>query len=456
MRKFKDTEETGRIAAEHAAKTPRAIPGHVGEGAIPCPKAYCCPRVPGGACGIRQVGLARLGRAAALSLLAAGPPAPAATNDTLDLAAGIAVQHDDNLFRLSSNADASAVLGKPAKADDTTITTISLRLDKHLSLQSVELKASVSEHRYRSFDYLNYLARDYAATWHWQLTPYLHGNLSSDRAESLNSFIDYTGYRTRNLRTDENRRFDSVFEVGSAWRILAGVVQTTRTNSELFSQEGDNQLNSAEGGLRYDFRSGASLSVLKRNGRGEYFNRPQPLAASLLDNRFDQNEDEIRLHWPVTGKATLDLRAARIERTHAHFSERDFAGPVGTIGLNWKITDKTSLTASLGRELSSYQSVASSSIRTDRLMVSPSWQIGRKTTLRGRYDYARRDFRGAVAASPLADRFDTLHSALLALEWQPVQDLVLNASLQNDRRASNLPGYDYGSNMAAVSARFTF
>lgn len=147
------------------------------------------------------------------------------------------------------------------------------------------------------------------------------------------------------------------------------------------------------------------------------------MTVPVLDNRFDQNESEIRLHWPLTGKATLDLRAARIERTHAHFSERDFAGPVGAVSLYLKITDKTSLTASLGRELSSYQSLASSAISTDRLVISPSWQIGMKTALRARYDYARRDFQGAITASPLNDRFDTQHSAMLALEWQPVLTL---------------------------------
>lgn len=442
--------------APYITMTRHSIPVHAPAGANRGPEVHSSQRLPGEAGSMRPIGLARLGLAAVLSLLVVVAPATAGTDDTFNLSAGVAVQHDDNLFRLSSSANARTALGKPTKADDITVTSVALKLNKQVSLQRVELEASLSDHRYSTFDYLNYLARNYAATWRWQVTPYLHGKLSSDRTESLNSFIDYTGYRARNLRTDENQRFDSVFEVGSAWRILAGVVQTTRTNSALFSQEGDNRLISAEGGLRYDFRSGASLSALARNGRGEYFNRGEPLTVPVLDNRFDQNESEIRLHWPLTGKATLDLRAARIERTHAHFSERDFAGPVGAVSLYLKITDKTSLTASLGRELSSYQSLASSAISTDRLVISPSWQIGMKTALRARYDYARRDFQGAITASPLNDRFDTQHSAMLALEWQPVHDLALNASLQNDRRTSNLPGYDYDSKMAAISAQFTF
>lgn len=407
-------------------------------------------------CRVFGVCVVRHGLSAVLCILLIVEPAHAGADDTLTLTAGIAVQHDDNLFRLSSSADPNALLGKSTKADDITVTSLALKLSKRYSLQHVELEASLLDNRYSNFNYLNFLARNYAASWHWRLTPHLYGNLSSDRKESPNSFGDYSGYTKRNLRTDENQRFDGVYEVGSAWRILAGVSQTTRTNSELFSQEGDTRLNTGEAGLRYDFRSGASLGAVTRSGRGEYFNRAQPLSDALLDNRFDQTETEVRLLWPVTGKASVDLRVARLDRKHAHFGERDFSGPVGKLLVGWRITDKTSLSASLGRELGSYQSVSSSYISTDRFTLTPSWQISAKTALRGRYDYARRDFRGAVSASPQSDRFDTVHSSVLTLEWKPWRDLALNATLQNDRRTSNLPGYDYDSTMAGVSAQFTF
>jgi exopolysaccharide biosynthesis operon protein EpsL len=402
--------------------------------------------------------LAQIGLVVLISLLLISPRAKADAEDTFTITPGVAVQHDDNLFRLSSSADPNAVLGRSTKSDDIITSSLALKIDKSYSLQRFELDASLADYRYRNFDFLNFTARNYAAAWRWSLTPYFHGNLTSDRNETLNSFTEVTtGFRTRNLRTDENQRFDGILEVSGSWRVLGGVAQTTRTNSQVFEQEADSRLNFAEGGLRYDFPSGSSLSYIARSGRGEYTSLSQPSASlAFFDTGFDQRENEVRLIWPVTGKTTIDARAAYMDRSHDHFSERDFAGGVGNLNVKWEITGKTALTAGLSRELTSYQTDYSSYIRIDHFVLSPVWQISEKTALRGRYDYAKLDYRGAIAVTPFNGRADTQRTAALVLEWQPLRSLSLNATLQNDRRTSNIPGFDFESMMAGVSAQMTF
>ena len=66
-------------------------------------------------------------------------------------------------------------------------------------------------------------------------------------------------------------------------------------------------------------------------------------------------EHEIRLIWPVTGKASIDARVGYLERKHAHFSQRDFSGFVGNFNFNWAVTGKTRITASWARDLSNSQ-----------------------------------------------------------------------------------------------------
>jgi exopolysaccharide biosynthesis operon protein EpsL len=329
-------------------------------------------------------------------------------------------------------------------------------VDKSLSLQRLELEAGVENHRYATFDYLDFTALNYSAIWHWSLTPELHGRLSSTHRESLNSFVDYTGYRTRNLRTDETRRFDSTLDLGSAWHLLGAIDQTTRTNGETFNQEDDNRLTTLEVGVRRDFRSGAALAYVAKTGRGEYFNREQALVSTQFDNRFDQREDEVSLNWPIDGKLSVDARLAHVERTHEHFSDRDYGGNTATLAATWRPTAKTSVRAGFRRELSSYQSGNASYISTDRFTLNPQWQITAKTALRGRYDYARRNYRGAIAASAEDGRLDTQQIAAIELEWQALKDLTLSASLQNDRRRSNISGVDYSSTAAGISARIDF
>jgi exopolysaccharide biosynthesis operon protein EpsL len=396
------------------------------------------------------------GIAPLLPLLFFAQPAAADAGDTINLNVSTTVQHDSNLFRLPSSADPNTVLGNPSKSEQISVTSVGFKVNKPYALQRFELEATAIDYRFQTFDYLNYTARNYAAAWRWKLTPYLYGNLTSTRNETLNNFADYTGYKTRNLNTEENRRFDGVFEISGAWRILGGVAEYTRTNTLLFTQESDSRNNTVEAGILYVFRSGSSLAYTVRTGRGEYTNLPQPIESGLFDNRFDDRENEVHLIWALTGKTSLDARVAHLERKHTHFAARDYGGNTGNCNFNWQINGNISLTASWARELSSYQDNSTSFTSTNRFSLTPFWQLSANTGLRLRYDHAQRDFRGAIVSTPLNDRVDTQSTGMISLEWQPLHMLSVSTSLQSDRRESNQTGLDYAARIASVSAQLSF
>lgn len=360
----------------------------------------------------------------------------ARADDTLKLTAGVSALHDDNLFRKPSGE---------AESDIVTVSTLGIKIDKPYSLQRFELDASLADHRYQTFDAKNFTALDYAAAWRWSLTPYLHGNLRRDRTEVSNS----TNINPQSgTHTDERQRFDAVLEASGSWRVLGGVTQSTRSNSETSGSEGDSRLDSAEAGLRYDFPSGSSFGYMARESRGDEFSQSLANPGTL---RFNQREDELRLIWPITAKTTIDARAAHLARTYADDGSRDYAGLVGNVNVNWHITAKTSLMAGAGHELSAFQSDDSRFISTDRFTLSPLWQISEKTGLRARYDYARRAYQGGTS-----DRFDIVQTAMLALEWKALRALTVSASLQHDRRSSNPPSSDFKSTQAGVAAQLAF
>lgn len=390
------------------------------------------------------------------ALLLAGTSGTAGADalDTLNVTLSDSVMHDNNLFRLSSSVD-PATVGLKQKSENINVSTVALKLAKNVSLQRFELEGSLVDYRYQTFDYLSFTASNYTAAWNWSLTPRFHGRISDSRTQSLNSFADYTGYNNRNLRTDEIKRFDGIFEFGP-WQLLAGAAESRRTNSQVFLEDGDNTLTTVEGGLRRVFSSGASLSALSRRGNGDYFKRTQPIASGLYDNGFEQSEKELRLDWPFTGKSRLSARLGRLERQHDHYAVRDFAGTVGNVTLDWNISGKTQLSAGFTRELGSFQTSYSSYSQTDRLLVAPLWKIGAKTSLRLRYEYSRRDYLGAIVATPANGRSDTLRQTSISLEWAPVNAVLLVASLQGDKRASNIDGFDYNSTSANLTAQFSF
>lgn len=396
--------------------------------------------------------------------------AEADARDTFNLNVGTNIMYDSNVFRLSPTINPVTLLGTPTKSDQIITSTAALSLNKFYGLQRFEANGSIVDNRYHNFDFLNFIGKNYLAAWHWQLTPYLHGKLSSDYKESLNNFANLTGFinsTNRNLRTDTNQRFDGIFEINRALHVVGGFSEATLRNSQLTVQDFDNRVISVEGGLRYVFPSGSSLTYKTRIGDGDFFKRPQPITSSLFDTGFKETEHGLQLIWPVTIKTSIDARIAHLDRKHDHFSQRNFAGFIGNFDFNWNVTSKTRLTASWTRTLSNFQTAAtfqltqfqpfsSSYAATNRLSLMPVWQISEKTTLRLRYDYITRDFLGAVIPIPGDHRTDTQHTGLIAMDWQPLNSLFVSASLQRDHRSSNLATYRYDNTIATISARLNF
>ena len=368
--------------------------------------------------------------------------------DTLNLYVGETLTYDNNLFRLPDLVD--------ARSDKIAATTLGLKINKPYSLQRFELDVNLVDYRYQTYDYLDFVGKNYSAAWRWSLTPSLHGNLTTNRRESLNSFTDYRNFRTQNLRIDEDSRLDADYDLGAGWHVVGGVFQLVRTNSEPFVQEGDNTLTSTEAGVRYQFTSGTTLSFLNRIGRGVFDNRPEPIPSALLDNRFDQNENLISIKWPLTEKTSMDARLGWLDRQYDNYSERDYSGVVGALNLNWGITDKTRISGGIGRELSSYQSLTSSYTVTDRFNLTPVWQMSAKTALRLRYDYSSVDYLGSLVSNPLGDRVDRIQTGLIAVDWQPLNSVSVSASIVNDSRSSSQSLNDYKDTTASINAQINF
>ena len=79
-----------------------------------------------------------------------------------------------------------------------------------------------------------------------------------------------------------------------------------------------------------------------------------------------------------------------------------------------------------------------------------------KTALRFRYDYATIDYKGAIAPTSLNGRNDTLNTALLAVDWLPLNALSLSATVTDSRRTSSVPDSDYKNATAGINVQFNF
>ena len=391
----------------------------------------------------------------ALLLLCSTACAWAQTEDTFKPHVGYSLLSDSNLFRLPAGANLDTLIGKSSAAEQIGVTTVGLSVNKAYSLQRFELDLNLVDYKYKNFDYLNFTAHNYSAAWRWALTPRLIGDLTTDRKEALNSFADYQGFNQRNQRTNTNTVFDGAYEINGPWRVLAGVSKSTQTNLQPLLTGDDYSETAANTGLRYVFSSGSTLSYILKKANGQYLNRPLS-QADFLDDGYNQTDNEFKLHWPVTGKSTVDLTATHINRTHPHFAERDYSGVTAGVNFNWNMTGKSALTAGWVRELANYQTSSSNYAQTDRFSIGPVWQASAKIVVRLRYELAQLNYLGSPSGLAASQRSDTTRDTSLSVEWQPYQRVTLSASLQNATRASNLPNLDYDSNMATISAKFSY
>jgi exopolysaccharide biosynthesis operon protein EpsL len=362
--------------------------------------------------------------------------------DTLQFRVGQSVEHDSNIFRLSDSSNPTS--------DTYGVTTLGVKFDKRYSLQRIELEVNAQDYRYQDNSALDFTALNYAAAWRWNLTPKLTGNVTADRREYLDNttLVESTG--TVNRNTEAANRIDAEYQVGAAWRVLAGFFDRSVKNSAPFLQGSNSQISGGEAGAKYVFPSGNSLAYRYRQGNGEY--RGLPVGA-LLSRNFTDTEHELSFEWLPARQTSVQGRVAHLERQRDGASANEFSGVVGRINLNWMITGKTRMEAGVISELASYQPSTASYYDGERLYISPVWKPTEKTAVRLRLDQGVRRYKGVVG---FEGRRDEVGQAGVSVEWEPQRFVKLIASLAQDKRTSNFAGLDYKANVIGVAALFNF
>lgn len=294
-----------------------------------------------------------------LAFLAFGPALPALAQTpelppfspvsdlppTLQFRVGQSVMRDDNVFRSPEATKLSDTYG---------MTTLGVKLDKRYSLQRIELDLYAQDYQYQDFSELDFTALNYNAAWRWSVTPKLRGNLTADRREFVDNAADVVlgpgGIGTVNRRTESALGLDAEYEVGAAWRALAGVFQRDLENTRS-TAEADSTVTGGEVGARYVFSSGNSLAYRFRSGDGEYKGQ----SGVGLPQDFTDNEHEVRFEWAPTGQSSLQARLGQLDREHKAAPDRDFSGMTARVNANWVLTGKTQIDAGWIRELVGYQ-----------------------------------------------------------------------------------------------------
>lgn len=386
------------------------------------------------------------------SFVLASFAAHADEQDPLNFIVGVSRMHDDNLFRSAKNE----------QSEDITAAYAGIRLDKQYAQQRFLFDFTLTENRYQNFDVLNYNSKNYKAAWLWTLTPFLTGTISLDRKQTLNSFQDFnpsTGFKNiRNISVNETQHFEADFSPHNVWHLLGGFTRSTSENSNNSAFVGQDSFvaNSADAGVRYNFRSGSSVAVMGHVRKGEYTDR-QFVAGNAFDNAYNEQEVETKLDWILSGKSRVNARVAYLSRDHDHLSNWDYSGMVGNIDFSWSPTGKMKLILSAASDLSTYQTGDSSYSRLTSFSVKPLYAVSSKVTMNAHAMISKRSFLGTGVFTD-TNREDWTKSAGVGVDWAPLRSFSVGADIDRISRDSNshTVDYDYTDTSASVNANLFF
>jgi exopolysaccharide biosynthesis operon protein EpsL len=364
------------------------------------------------------------------------------TSPAFQLRAIAGVERESNALRQPSGGS----------SDTAFIAGVGLRADRRVGLQRFRADLELNTYKYDKQSDLDYSVFNYALAWDWSITPWKRGVVSADRKQYREVVTDPVALVNRvGKRTERSEAVEGIYELGAAWRVLAGLSHTKASSSQPGSWDASPSVQSARVGVGYELASGTSLYARHRRGDGEYTD-PTP-GASTGD--FRENETELVLKWPVSGKTSLEARLGRLERDHETGTQRDFSGTVGGAAVYWDVTGKTRVIGGYSRDLSATGLATGGHVVSDRFYIGPVWKATAQIAVTARYDRVARDWKDVPAGSAEVGRNETIQMLSAGVEWEPRRWLAVSTYVRGEKQRSNVnTGYRNTTIGAAVKAFF--
>lgn len=358
--------------------------------------------------------------------------------DTLQFRAAVDKVYDDNLFRRASNESSEQI----------TRSTLGIKFDKTYSLQRVMLDVWVIDNKYRENDYLDFVGKNYSASYFWTLTPSLTGSLSSRQTESMNNFGDFLSTQ-QNVRTLTTNEFTAKYSPHKIWGFIFGVSQNKLENSQVFTAITDFDAKGVDYGVSYDFASGSYLKFLAHNRSGGLSQRPlDPVNA--FDNGYKENEYEVDLYIPEQGLSSLSAKIGYIDREYDHYSVRDYNAYIGNVNYSLIITGKLRSNFVLSRTAAPFETSNTTYSISDRFSTRLTYDITSKIEAGLNLSYSQRDFEGR-------ERFDTSgrkdkeHSFGANIDWNPTKNVGLSLRSVKSYRDSTVARFDFDDTLTSIT-----
>ena len=363
----------------------------------------------------------------ALTVVAAPVQARFDPADRFQLNASIDEQYDNNLFRLAADQPSTGF----ARSDWLTTPQLQAQYQNTFSRQQLRLDAAAYAPRFANNSQLNYQGYNGEAVWSGRVGDLWHPGAQYRRSRTLASFADVPlGVKDM---IDEDATGASLL-LGGERKARLGLEGRWGNKHHDARRYLDLQDRMWAGVLGWRTTRGSDLGVRYEQREIQY---EEPLRLGINRN-YEQHKTGVLLSWPMSDQLMWKANLGYLQWAF----DADVPGRSACIGggeLNWRASDKHSLTASGQRDADEPGDNLQISL-SNRYRLEADWSWSDKMVTELSWSQQRKHY--GVLLSQLA-RQDETNSVRAQWNWSPWQALTASLYWQSERRSSSAADANY-------------
>ena len=364
--------------------------------------------------------------------------------------------YDSNLFRLQNDQEANAVLGTTDTAESYYTLAAGMDMNLRVSRQVIRAHAEYNQTWFNQYKLLDYDGRDAYLKWDWLVGRVATGDVGI--AETLTQ-ASYTNVKkpVSNLIRTRQRFFHAAIKLDNPWLVKFGAESVDTDNNASVQQALDATVDSVNAGVQYTSSKGSTVELISRRSDGQYPNR-QFVGLTPIENDYLQWDNGVAMAWAPSGKTQVSGRLNYTQRNYAEVPQRDFSGLTGLLAMEWMVTGKTTLRASLHRDIGALENDTASYTLNQGIAFGADWKPTAKLRFNAQLRHDDISYAGdpGFVLSTAPAREDRLTTVQAGMQYSVLRNTMLGLVLKRGVRDSSEAFSSYGYNSALINLRSEF
>lgn len=364
--------------------------------------------------------------------------------------------YDSNLFRLQNDQEASAVLGTTNTAESYYTLAAGMDATLRISRQVILAHAEYNQTWFDKYSRLDYDGRDAYLKWNWLVGSVVKGDVGIAETLTQASYANVKQPVSNLIRTRKSF-FHTAIGLDDPWLVKFGAERIDTDNYASLLEEQDATVDIVNAGIQFRSNKGSTVELISQRSDGQYPNR-QVVGLEPIDNDYLQWDNGVAVVWVPTGNTKVSGKLNYTRRSYEEVPQRDFSGLTGLLSMDWTVTEKTALRASVHREIGAIENDTASYTLNEGIAFGAEWKPTAKLLFNAQIrhdDIAYEGDPGFVLSSAPA-REDRLTTLQTGMQYSVLQNTTLGLVLKRGVRDSSEDFSSYVYNSALVSLRSEF